>query len=523
MIVIIRKPTHRDYFDNSDKVEIFQTREDLLRRALSSKHQDIRILMARKDELLSISSYLDLESPPHSVPSIVHPLDGRAPRQEVDVGEVIDALPFSATHVALTALCAAVALLDGYDTLAIAYAAPAIAEQWHMDARLFGAIFAAHGVGGVMGGATIGMFADHKGRRAALVGATALFGLAALATAASTTFMQLLIWRLVTGAGLAGALANAISLVSEYSPTRIRTSVVSIMFCAFPLGGALGGVLSAKLIQAWGWPAVFWVGGALPIALGFLLAIVLPESTKFLIARGADRGVIAAVLNRWTRTKVFQGDEIFSLPEEATRRSSVRELLSRTYALKTLALWISFAINQMGLTFAITWMPLVLRKAGVSLDNAIFASALFTLVGIFGAIVIARLTDRTKSGGTVVWAYFLSAAAIGSIGYAWSTIWLLFIAVSAAGFLIVGVAVNLNPIAASVYPTTIRSTGVGWSLAMKSVGGIAGALAGGVLVSSRLGLSSLYLIAAAPIVLGAVSFACLVFRSARFSRALKPN
>ena len=286
------------------------------------------------------------------------------------------------------------------------------------------------------------------------------------------------------------------------------------MFCEFPLGGALGGILSAKLIQAWGWPPVFWVGGVIPIALGFLLALVVPESTKFLVVNGADRGVIAAILNRWTKTKAFQGDEIFSVPEDVTRQSSVREILSRTYVLKTTALWVSFAINQMGLTFAITWMPLVLRRAGVALDKAILASALFTLVGILGAIAIARLTDRAKSGGPVACAYFVSAAAIASIGYASSTAWLLFVAVSAAGFLMIGVAVNLNPIAASVYPTTIRSTGVGWSLGMKSVGAIVGALAGSMLVSSRLGLSSVYLIAAGPIVLGAVSFAWLVFRLA---------
>ena len=477
--------------------------------------------MARQDELLSISLYLDVESSPKSGSSIVHPFDGSDPRQEVDVSEVIDAMPFSAIHLALTAMCAAVALLDGYDTLAIAYAAPAIAEQWRMDATLFGAIFAAHGVGGVIGGAAIGMFADRKGRRTALAGATVLFGLAALATAVSTSFMQILICRLLTGAGLAGALANAISLTSEYSPTRIRTSVVSMMFCAFPLGGALGGILSAKLIQAWGWPAVFWVGGVLPIALGFLLAIALPESIEFLVASDADRKVIAAVLNRWTKTKFFQGDEIFSVPEEATKRSSVREILSRGYAPKTVALWIAFAINQMALTFAITWMPLVLREAGATLDKAIFASALFTLVGILGAVAIAWMTDRSGSGKLVALAYLLSAAAIGSIGYASSTTWLLFIAVSAAGFLVVGVAVNLNPIAASVYPTIIRSTGVGWSLGIKSVGGILGALAGSALVSSHLGLPSLYLTAAAPIVLGAAALASLVYRSARLRPASK--
>ena len=183
--------------------------------------------MARQDELLSISPYLGLEQPPKSGLSIVRPFDGRAPNQEVNVGEVIDALQFGANHIALTALCAAVALLDGYDTLAIAYAAPAIAEQWQMDASLFGAIFAAHGVGGVLGGAAIGMFADCRGRRAALVGATVLFGVAALATAVSTSFMQLLVCRLLTGAGLAGALANAISLTSWSARCFVNSHLVA--------------------------------------------------------------------------------------------------------------------------------------------------------------------------------------------------------------------------------------------------------------------------------------------------------
>src|SRR5262249_61401879 len=82
----------------------------------------------------------------------------------------------------VTALCAFVALLDGYDTLAIAYAAPAIAEQWAVDASLFGPIFAAHGVGGIIGGVLIGAFADGKGRRVALCAAPGLFWPSGLGT-----------------------------------------------------------------------------------------------------------------------------------------------------------------------------------------------------------------------------------------------------------------------------------------------------------------------------------------------------
>ena len=124
--------------------------------------------------------------------------------------------------------------------------------------------------------------------------------------------------------------------------------------------------------------------------------------------------------------------------------------------------------------------------------------------------MIAQLADYSKSARPVAWAYLLSALAMGAIGLAASTVPLLFAAVSLAGFFVVGVAVNLNPIAASVYPTAIRATGVGWSLAIKSTGGIAGALAGGALVSAHFGVEVLYLIAAIPVLIGAASLAVLI-------------
>jgi hypothetical protein len=108
--------------------------------------------MAKHNKLLSGRSDRNAESPLKIEPAIIHPLDGRALSQEVDAGEVLNAQPFGPAHVALVALCAAVTLLDGYDTLTITYAAPTIAEQWHMDESLFGPNFAAHGVGDIAGG-----------------------------------------------------------------------------------------------------------------------------------------------------------------------------------------------------------------------------------------------------------------------------------------------------------------------------------------------------------------------------------
>ncbi|MGH7462662.1 MAG: MFS transporter, partial [Longimicrobiales bacterium] len=159
------------------------------------------------------------------------------------ISELIDSRPLGPLQFEVVTLCALVALLDGFDTQVIAYVAPTIAEKWGMAPSALGPVFGA-GLLGLMAGALIGgPLADRWGRKWTIVVSTLLFGVFALATARAQTPGQLLALRLLTGLGLGSAMPNLIALTSEYAPARLRTMLVTLMFCGFPLGSILGGVL----------------------------------------------------------------------------------------------------------------------------------------------------------------------------------------------------------------------------------------------------------------------------------------
>jgi len=216
-------------------------------------------------------------------------MTGTEPLEDcVDIATAIESAPIGRFIISIVVLCAAVALLDGYDTLAISYVAPVIAVAWKLPKEAFGRIFSAHYVGAEIGAAAFGMLADRYGRRPIMIASTAAFGIFALLTPLTFDFISLLVVRLLTGVGLGGALSTVIAMVAEYSPARHRATLVSIMYAAFPLGGVIGGPLSAYVIPNFGWQQVFLIGGIAPVILLLLLAFALPESVRFLLVRGAD-------------------------------------------------------------------------------------------------------------------------------------------------------------------------------------------------------------------------------------------
>ncbi len=171
----------------------------------------------------------------------------------IDVTEAIEQAPFGGFQLLILVLCAWIALLDGFDTQAIAYVAPVIAEQWGIAMSGFGPIF---GVG--LAGLTVGAFilspaADRFGRKSIILLSVLLFGIFAVITSRATTLNELLIYRFLTGLGLGGAMPNIIALTSEYAPKRMRAILIAVMFCGFPLGSTIGGVISAPLISSFGW------------------------------------------------------------------------------------------------------------------------------------------------------------------------------------------------------------------------------------------------------------------------------
>ncbi len=422
----------------------------------------------------------------------------------VDVSATIDKSTLGRFQIMVIGLCALVALLDGFDNQGIAYVAPVIARQWNIPIAAFGPIFATGLLGFAIGSVLFGMAADRVGRRQTILWSVLMFSLLNLATGFAESFGQLLTLRFITGIGLGGATTNIVALTAEYAPARWRATLVNAMFCAFPLGSTLGGVLATKLIPAWGWASVFYLGGILPLILLVVLVPALPESIRFMVARGAPSEKIAAVLAKIDPT-VARGGVQYTLAETKAAGFPVSHLIKDGRAVLTSLLWLAFFANLMVMLFLVNWLPSLLREVGIPIETAILATPVLNIGGILGSIVLGYLIDRLGPYGVLSSVYVIAAIAIAIAATAGGNLTVFMAAVFCAGIGVVGGQNGMNAVAASLYPTVIRSTGVGWAFGIGRIGAVAGPLIGGLMLGAGWTTQSVILAAAVPALVAAVA------------------
>ena len=209
----------------------------------------------------------------------------------VDVLDIlIDQTTVSRFQARTIALCGIVLLLDGFDTQAMGFLVPPIADDFHVPLSTFGPVLAAGLVGLMVASMASGPIADRWGRRWAIVGSTIVFGVFSLFTARATSLNELVVFRFLTGLGLGGAMPNVVALATEYAPKRLQAVLVSMIFCGMGGGALIAGLAASVMLSRWGWQSVLYLGGALPLALAVVLMALLPESIRFLTVRGADPG-----------------------------------------------------------------------------------------------------------------------------------------------------------------------------------------------------------------------------------------
>jgi len=136
------------------------------------------------------------------------------------------------------------------------------------------------------------------------------------------------------------------------------------MYAAFPLGGVLGGPMSAAVIAVYGWQGVFLIGGVAPLIFAAVLAAALPESPRFMLIHGPSDPRRSAGA---------------TLPLAQTAQSSFRQLFAGDYRRLTVLLSFAAFLTQLVIVFVVTWMPTLLTSAGLPLSRSILVSATFSL------------------------------------------------------------------------------------------------------------------------------------------------
>ena len=414
----------------------------------------------------------------------------------VDLVDFIDRQPIGGFQIRLLLTCAAVLFLDGFDTQAIGYVAPALAKEWSLTKAALGPVFSAGLFGLMIGALVFGPLADRVGRKKIIIFSTAAFGLGAFATAFAQDVNTLLAIRFLTGLGLGGAMPNAIALTSEYNPQRRRATMVMIMFCGFSIGAALGGLLAADLIPRLGWRSVFIVGGIAPLLLVPLLGWGLPESVRFLATAGHAQERVAQLLKRVSPNTAFAPDARFIVHEAHLAGIPVVHLFREGRTAVTLLLWVVFFMSLLDIYFLANWLPTVLNDLGSSVSEAAVIGSLLQVGGVVGTFALGSVIDRFSFRALAL-VYFGAVFAVGAIGQLGHSAVAVSIAIFAAGFCVVGGQIAANALAAGFYPTSVRASGVGWALGIGRVGSIVGPLVGGTLLAAKWSTSAVFMAAAA--------------------------
>jgi len=424
----------------------------------------------------------------------------------VDVQRLIDDSLLTVWQWLVFGMCFVIVLFDGFDTAAIGYIAPSLIQEWGVTKPMLGSVLTAALFGLAAGALAAGPIADRFGRRRVLVTAVLVFGLASLGSAFSIGLSQLSALRFVTGLGLGAAMPNAVTLVSEYSPSRRRATLTNLMFCGFPLGAALGGFLAARMIPQWGWQSVLMLGGAVPLLLVMALLAWLPESVRFLVTRRCDIEKIRAALARIAGTRVNQFD-CFTLSETHVStydRGGLALILARPYRLGTLMLWVAYFMGLVIFYALVNWMPLLFKEAGLAPKTATLISALFPLGGI-GAVALGWLMDKVEPNRLLAVGFLLTSLAVWSIGQLVGQIGALIVGVFVAGLLMNAAQSSLPSLAAGFYPTDGRATGIAWMMGIGRFGGIAGSFMVARLSAQEISIGKVFALVALPALIAALA------------------
>ncbi len=418
----------------------------------------------------------------------------------IEIRSFLDEQPFSGFQWLIFSLCVVIVLLDGFDTAAIGYIAPSLLGEWHLTKPDLAPVLSAALFGLAAGALSSGPLADRFGRKAVLIAAAVVMGVASIVAALAANLDQLVIWRFVTGIGLGAAMPNAVTLVAEYCPSNKRALITNAMFCGFPLGAAAGGFLAAWMIPQFGWRSVLVLGGVAPLVMAAVMLVLLPESVRHLAHSGASAEEIRRILGRISAAARSAATFVLDEGTPADTGNGKRGLavvFQRSHIVGTICLWVAYFMGLVIFYGLINWMPIIFRESGMPAAQATMISALFPLGG-FGAIFTGWLMDRFHADRVIAVGFLLTAVTVFAIGQTVGQVGLLTVAVFVAGAVMNTAQSSLPTLAAMFYPTAGRASGVSWMLGVGRFGGIAGSFLVAELGRRGLGAPAVFLVVAVP-------------------------
>ncbi|AEF21998.1 MFS transporter [Pseudomonas fulva] len=441
--------------------------------------------------------------------------------RNLDVNDVIDNARFNAFHWLVMCLCALLLIFDGYDLFIYGVVLPVIMKEWGLTPLQAGAL-GSYALFGMMFGALLfGSLADKIGRKKGIAICFALFSVATIVNGFATSPTEFGICRFIAGLGCGGLMPNAVALMNEYAPKKLRSTLVAVMFSGYSLGGMLSAGVGIFMLPRFGWESMFFAA-ALPLLLLPVILYYLPESIGFLVRRG-EHDKARALLGRLDPNLALDADVQLTINERKGGGVSVLELFRNGLAVRTLSIWVAFFCCLLMVYALSSWLPKLMANAGYSLGSSLSFLLALNFGGMAGAILGGWLGDRFNLTKVKVGFFIAAAVSISLLGFKSPTL-VLYLLIFIAGATTIGTQILLYAGTAQLYGLSIRSTGLGWASGIGRNGAIVGPLLGGALMGIELPLQLNFMAFAIPGAIAALAMLVFALNSARSERlSLQPS
>ena len=436
--------------------------------------------------------------------------------REIDLHRLTDEARFNGFHRRVLFLCALIIIFDGYDLAVVGVALPSIMKEMGVDAMSAGFMLSSALFGMMAGAIVFGTLAERIGRRLSIAICIALFSVFTAAAGFVSDPVSFGVMRFLAGLGIGGVLPNVVAHMTEYSPKRIRSTLVTLMFSGYSVGGMLAAVLGKGLIESYGWQSVFIAAG-LPLLLIPAIMKSLPESMPFLLRTGRSDELKRTVAQLDPAYRPQTGDR-FAWAEGGAEGGAIRQLFSDGRGFSTVMFWIVF-FTCLFMVYALSsWLTKLMASAGYSLGSALTFVLVLNFGAIVGAIGGGWLADRFPIKYVLMAFFALAAGSITLLGSDVSSA-MRFLLVGLAGASTIGTQLIAYAYVGQYYPAAVRSTGIGWASGVGRSGAILAPILIGVLVGMDLGLQQNFVAIAVPALLSLVAIALVDHRNSASAQA----
>ncbi|MDI3296983.1 MFS transporter [Janthinobacterium tructae] len=423
--------------------------------------------------------------------------------RHIDVHELSDKARFNRFHAGVLLWCALIIICDGYDLAVAGIALPSIMKDMGVTAQNAGFMVSSALFGMMFGAIFLGTIADRIGRRKAIAICIALFSVFTAAAGFTHDPYTFSAMRFLAGLGIGGVMPNVVAQMTEYSPKKIRATMVTLMFSGYAVGGMLAALLGKGLLETYGWSSVFLAAG-LPVLLIPVILKTLPESMPFLIRENRLDELKQIVARMEPSYRPDAGDR-FALPaQDRAEGAPIGKLFQDGRGFSTAMFWIAFFMCLFMVYALSSWLTKLMASAGYSLGSALTFVLVLNFGAVIGAVGGGWLADRFNIKYVLMGMYALAAVSITLLGFKVPTE-LLFLLVGLAGASTIGTQIVTYAYAGQFYPMAIRSTGIGWASGVGRSGAILAPIAIGTLVGMALPLEQNFMAIAIPAAIAVIA------------------